>query len=234
MSDLDALMDDFCETTHYDEKGARWQDTEATFVDPDKVQKYDANELRDAWGRWTESGFGDDSRGLGRAFQMLGIARINGIPEDEPVTSLLTKLVAVSAHAPRMDFVANNGKVQTPTASATPMEAHKCYNNSIRQCIDAMGSDKKVEYVEGYVTEHGVPLAHAWNREDGVNTDHTVGDPWNHQYIGLVIPTKVWMPIATSGRFEQGLGDGVLGTIMSYKSAKKREQYLKLIREANP
>lgn len=173
---------------------------------------------------------------LGNAFALMAVTQANKIPEDEPVQSLLGKIIDATNKDgvwPRMEFVHTQGKELEVLGSDDIREQHRCYNNSLDILMESWGTGRQVEYVEGYVTEHGVPLAHAWNKEGDRYIDHTVPDPWKHQYIGLLIPRKVLMPVATSSHFGKGYGEGIIGSILTMKNKKKRDEYLRLIREAN-
>lgn len=44
-----------------------------------------------------------------------------------------------------------------------------CYLNALAVCIE----NENVEYVEGYIEVHGVPLDHAWNCYEGIHFDIT-------------------------------------------------------------
>jgi len=257
MVDLTALMDDFFETTAYDKEGARWQDTAATFIDPDVegVQKFDADQLRDAWGRWTEDlsrpqeyvgGKWVGERGkyvkpvspLANAFHLMALRDINNLPKDMPVDQLVGTLGEL-AHSDRLTFVHNVGKVMQVETTDKPMTAHRCYNNSLDVMLQEALTEgtRTTQYVEGYVTEHGIPLAHAWNKNGDKYVDHTIGSDRSdksRQYIGMVIPRKVIIPVASSGAFGKGRGEGIIGTILAMKQTKKRDEYLRLINEANP
>ena len=167
------------------------------------------------------------------AHRNLVLLRVNGIEEGEPVDSMLDKLDAIYPQ-PRLAFVHDVGKVMQVehVPDDKLMTPHRCYNNSIDVMIESMHTTNQAQYVEGVVTEHGVPLAHAWNKVGDKYVDHTIGEG-NHQYMGLVIPRKVLIPVASSGLFGKGVGEGIIGTILNMKQTKKRDEYLRLIKEAN-
>ena len=164
------------------------------------------------------------------------VSRLGNVSEDEPVKSLLGKIIeAVDGNAPRLDFVHRYGKPMEVNGSDDIRTPHRCYNNSVDVIVESMlkPDSPRVDYVEGIVTEHGIPLAHAWNREGSRMVDHTVPDPWNHQYMGLVVPRRVMMDVMTASSFGRTKGEGVIGAIMHMKDKKRRDRYLRLIMEAN-
>jgi hypothetical protein len=208
--------------------------------------KYDKDQPRDKDGQWT-SGYAatpevmlNDSP-VGGALHSMALLSMNGVKKDAPLAKVLDTLVSVShGQMPRLQYVHEVGKEMQvrPCSDRQRLTQHRCYNNSIDMMMQTSfeGQGNKHEYVEGVITEHGVPLAHAWNRVGSDKhpryIDYTVpaGD---HKYKGVYIPRKVLIPVASSGAFSKGYGEGIIGTILAMKDAKKRENYLRLIREAN-
>jgi hypothetical protein len=225
---------------------AEWRTHTGKAVKRVKEQKFEAifkfNPNHDPrTGQFTsgEGGYREPESPLGNAFQLLHLARSNNIPENEPISSLLDKL-STMAHLPRLDFVHKHGTPMEVENTDKPMTPHRCYNNS----IDVMLADARdpnsvtkvpIEYVEGVVTEHGVPLSHAWNKEGPLYVDHTIGKErgGTRQYMGLIIPRRVLIPVASSGLFGKGYGEGIIGTILTMKDAKKRDRYINEIIKAN-
>ena len=226
-----------------------------------KVSKRDddGTQARDSHGRWANSGGGaeggemtyyDLSRGKAKrpvdtpssnARALLILARVNGLKESTPIKEVMQTLVESATETlahPRLAFINEVGKIMDvkPAPPKDMMEQHRCYNNSIEKVIEGMYVPLKREYIEGVITEHGIPLAHGWVREgsDKHHTfvDYTVDSP-GHEYMGVLIPRKVWGAVATTNAFGRGDGEGVIGTILNMRDGPKKEKLLQQIREAN-
>jgi hypothetical protein len=92
----------------------------------------------------------------------------------------------------------------------------ECYMNAQRIAVDYL-DNPKVQYVEGLVSVHGVPLDHAWIEYNGKVFDPTLYDKQGnskqsieHEYFGVTIPkdeimshqlkTKVYSPLSSDWR----------------------------------
>ncbi|SRR6266566_653914 len=93
-----------------------------------------------------------------------------------------------------------------------------CYMNAQRMAMAGL-ANPKVQYVEGLVSVHGVPIDHAWIEYNGKIFDPTlmdasgkVKDKQEHEWFGVTVPkneimkhqlaTKVYSPLTQSYKNE--------------------------------
>lgn len=49
------------------------------------------------------------------------------------------------------------------------VKQNQCFHNAVTCCLN----DPEFQYIEGYISVHGLPLEHAWNRWRGIDIDLT-------------------------------------------------------------
>lgn len=89
----------------------------------------------------------------------------------------------------------------------------QCFMNAQRLALAGL-HDRRVQYVEGLVTVHGVPIDHAWIEFNGKVYDPTLKPKgWEPEYFGVTVPkdeivrhqfeTKMYAPLSHSAGDEK-------------------------------
>lgn len=114
---------------------------------------------------------------------------------------------------------------------------HQCFMNAGRAAI----SDRDLTYVEGYVSVHGVPLAHAWNTDrtgrlidptirDGKGIQGYFGTPIKTSYLSETIQrTKIWgvLGYESGHNYLKDSPERVVKTDLSTRDAAPRTLYVR-------
>jgi len=102
-------------------------------------------------------------------------------------------------------------------------KANQCYLNALAVCME----NSDVEYVEGYMEVHGVPLEHAWNCYKGKHFDITQKFLEEQDRKILDCPHRAIMVVPARKALKYALSSGLSGPFLhlwlSEQHAKKNQ-----------